>query len=738
MSTSPLLLLLFACTPDTTEKDSPTPDDSPAPGCVTLADGNCVTETWVDLPELEPVDGVYSLTLAPTEIMLDGTRQCGRAYNGVYPGPTLVTPAREGDTPRQVRVDLHNALQDHDYRSLDGDDTCACTDKNGDECLPAGHGGCDTEATSSDCTCTNAEGEVCEHMYDFNLTNLHAHGSHVRPDAAEGGGCTPTSDLTCRDCDADTCDGDELDDTCFYGDDVLAEVHPGQGARYRWDLDEDGTHHAGLNWYHPHIHGTTAIQVSSGAAGAWVIRGDIDSVDGLAAARERVLVFTTPPIYENGFVPLADGQECTEDTLTMNNFGVLGALGASQASLINGVRAPRMLTPPGQVERWRMVSASFLDESYFGIFRGTDSDCSSWSTAEADRLPLTQYARDGITMPGLVEKPYWFMASGYRVEGWLGGAGALEEGDTWCFVAERFLDEDDSGEPVSLPIATSEDEVMELLSNGSVVGILNVTSEAGVATETTPPTEAAVTATAPSTSIDGKSAEQLCADAAADNDPTEIDQVAILQVGIATLDDPDPCECDNYNVNCRNFGETDRSVYPYDRDLPLGATEHWRVSASFDGHPFHIHINPYLVCPDDNLFDPIPFPHWRDTYLVNTDRRVDLITQYRAFTGSFVFHCHKLTHEDDGMMQLMRICDPATDSTCGDYTWRGCADGDLECVQALAATDCAITSENAVEAFACITALGLPDQVCGPNACGTDDDCTPPADVCKDNVCSVP
>ena len=62
--------------------------------------------------------------------------------------------------------------------------------------------------------------------------------------------------------------------------------------------------------------------------------------------------------------------------------------------------------------------------------------------------------------------------------------------------------------------------------------------------------------------------------------------------------------------------------------MKLGAVDHWRLLSGFDGHPFHIHTNPYLVCPlppagssDRNaksrLFEP-PFAHWRDTYLVNS------------------------------------------------------------------------------------------------------------------------
>jgi hypothetical protein len=75
-----------------------------------------------------------------------------------------------------------------------------------------------------------------------------------------------------------------------------------------------------------------------------------------------------------------------------------------------------------------------------------------------------------------------------------------------------------------------------------------------------------------------------------------------------------------------------------DRVLELGAVDHWPLVSGFDGHPFHIH-NPFLVCPlppagsqepntKRRMFEP-PFAHWRDTYLVNLDRTVDFLTEYR-------------------------------------------------------------------------------------------------------------
>ncbi len=710
------------------DSDTDSGTDTATGDCYPLADGSCVEESFANPPALEPdALGVYNLSLGPAEVLLDGQRHCVRAYNGAYQGPIIEVPA--SGSARSIRIDLFNTFADHAYRSLEGQ-TCTCTDSMGMDCDPGGH-----ETGHEDCTCVDDSGESCEHTYDFNLTNLHFHGSHVEPDYANGGGCTTDGTLRCRDCSEEADDG-AGDGTCFYGDDVLTHVNPGEGTQHRFDLDEDGTHHDGLYWYHPHIHGTTAIQVGSGASGPIIVRGPIDEVEGIANARERIISFSTPSVGENGFTPLADGVECSEDTLSFDDFTVLSSTSAPQVNVINGLRRPRMVTAPAQVERWRFLHAGFLDEVFLGLFRGTDSDCSGYTVDESATGSFFQVSRDGITLPATYESDYLFMSPGYRIDTMVGGP-AFADGDTWCLVAARFLqDNGTSGGPESPPEVPDDDAIATAFENdGDVVMIVNVATSYGTATETTFPTSDAVAAVAPSTTIEGVSASDRCDAAAVIDDPAEIDQLAILQVGFFTADDPDPCECDNYNVNCRNFEETDRSVYPVDRDLPIGSVEHWRLAASLDGHPFHIHTNPVLLCPEDNPFDPLPFAHWRDTYLVNTTRRVDAIAYYRKFAGLHVQHCHKLTHEDHGMMELLRTCDPATDSTCGDYRWDTCADGDLTCVQKLSATECALGVYDEAEAAACSAMLAGPEGVCGPNACASDDDCGP-GTSCQDYVCA--
>jgi len=721
---------------DTSDVDglSDLEEDTGAAGCFELADGSCVRETFSNPPVLEPdSDGVHNLSIGPTETTIAGQRHCVRAYNSNYTAPTIDTAARVGDTQRQIRINMTNRHSENDFRSLEGDD-CSCQTAAGEACMP-GHLHDMCGAHTTDCTCTTTEGDSCEHMFNFNVTNLHAHGSHVRPDYSRGGEpCEPVEvdgiTVACRECGNDICDDDTSDDTCYNADNVINSVHPQEGAQYRWDIDEDGTHHTGLQWYHPHIHGTTAIQVASGAAGAWIVRGALDELDGIANARERVMIFSTPSIAENGFEPLAEGETCSDDTITFNDFSILSATSSTQLNVLNGVHRPRLVTAPGQVERWRIVHAGFLDEVFLGLLRGSDSDCSEWSTDDGDIIQLTQIGRDGLIMPQQFEHDNIFMSPGYRVEAMVGGED-FADGDTWCLVASRFLqpaNTDEFGEFGGQPMSpdeapTASDILTRFETAGDLVAIVNVAQSAGTPTETDFPDYEVIGALAPSMELDGVSIADRCAAAQDVTEPSDIDQAAVLQVGAFTADDPDPCDCKAYNVNCNNFEDTDRHRYAFDRDMELGAVEHWRVAASVDGHPFHIHINPFVVCPEENVFDPMPFPHWRDTYLVNLDRKIDVITENRSYTGPFVFHCHKLTHEDHGMMELIRVCDPETDGTCGDYAWRKCDDDDLSCHQALAATDCVLAAPNDAAEAACVVALGGAGQVCGPGSCRANTDC---------------
>ena len=56
----------------------------------------------------------------------------------------------------------------------------------------------------------------------------------------------------------------------------MITIPTGQYLDYAFQLPKD--HPPGLYWYHPHHHGSTAVQAVSGMAGGVIVTGDIDEV----------------------------------------------------------------------------------------------------------------------------------------------------------------------------------------------------------------------------------------------------------------------------------------------------------------------------------------------------------------------------------------------------------------------------------------------------------------------------
>lgn len=623
--------------------------------------GAAPEETFTEPREVSAADGVVELTLKPTEVEVGGKRLCLRAY-GELPAPTIRVADGE---ERSIRVDLKNAFTKSDHR------TVAAEDGNGDE-----------------------------HCYDFNLTNLHAHGLHVQPQYAAGGAACESPGC------ADT-DGDGAEDGVYFADNVLNHVEPGGRAKYRWDLDQDdsdpdrpgGKHWPGTHWYHPHIHGSTTVQLMNGAAGMIVVEGDVDALEAVKKARERVMVVSQIPydvteenVDGDPFVtPLADGEPCDEDHLSVNNF-LAAHHAATTNSTLNGKISPVMVTAPGQVERWRLVHAGMLEEMWVGIFPGTDEKCSDFDASKP--LAVQQFAADGIALPKTYERNFFFMSPGYRID--LLVPMPTEE-TTLCLQAYR-------SDSLSDLTKIDEPEVGTFPAR-DLLAIIRVHASAGEATSTRLLTDAELATVAPPVTWKGRfrgqdNVQVSCDDQGADWS-IEADQKVVLvhpaflaptedqseeEVTMSSGGSCDPehhhndaesdavCTCPLPNLNCRLFHprrtvrHTDANgqehAYRSDRVFTAGATELWDVTAS-DGHPFHIHINPFVVCPAKSERDP-PFAHWRDSYFVeysdliaddNKPRRF-LIRHASEFVGSFVQHCHKITHEDEGMMELIEVCRP--------------------------------------------------------------------------------
>lgn len=93
----------------------------------------------------------------------------------------------------------------------------------------------------------------------------------------------------------------------------------------------------------------------------------------------------------------------------------------------------------------------------------------------------------------------------------------------------------------------------------------------------------------------------------------------------------------------------------------LETYEVWRISnMSPMDHPFHQHTNAGWIL-GINGGDPgytslhTSIPGWKDTINVPRFGSVDILVPIRDFTGSAVYHCHIVEHEDIGMMGIWEI-----------------------------------------------------------------------------------
>ena len=97
-----------------------------------------------------------------------------------------------------------------------------------------------------------------------------------------------------------------------------------------------------------------------------------------------------------------------------------------------------------------------------------------------------------------------------------------------------------------------------------------------------------------------------------------------------------------------------------DVTIPLGAVEEWTiVNVAQELHLFHIHQGDFQVTSINGV--PVPFTGYQDSVILPiNDQNWTTVTIIFPFNkpyllGKFVFHCHILAHEDNGMMAVVEV-----------------------------------------------------------------------------------
>ena len=399
--------------------------------------------------------------------------------------------------------------------------------------------------------------------HGFNTTNIHTHGLHVSP--------------------------------AGNSDNVMLAIGPGQKFQYEIKIPSD--HPAGTYWYHAHKHGSVALQLASGMAGAVIIRGDIDKVPAIRAAKEQIFVFQQIPYLMTGD-PYHPGQQANM-VESYELFGPGRWLTSGRRTTINGEFEPVLKMKPGEVQRWRFIHAGIRETIRPKLVRESDLEAV---------ILQHQIALDGITTGRIEPVAVADLQPGYRVDV------MVQAGD----VPETYLLLDAA--------SPANQSLMGLAEPQSVLARVVVE---GKKKQMELPEAAELLPLAPFAPI-------------ADEEITGSQSV--------TFDINLQHTPFLFTVNGQPF---DPHATP--RQLKLGAVEEWIVSASpLIGHPFHIHVNPFQVMTENG-------PHvWKDTLFVERGTSVRIRTRYERYIGKFVLHCHILDHEDQGMMEAVEIVPPST------------------------------------------------------------------------------
>jgi FtsP/CotA-like multicopper oxidase with cupredoxin domain len=449
-------------------------------------------------------------------------------------------------------------------------------------------------------------------------------------------------------------------------DNVLRHMEP--GTRSPVEVCIPAYHPAGTMWYHPHKHGSVSYQLFGGMAGFLIVQGGpgtLDDLPAVQAAREVVMAFQGIQVDVQGTVPWVN----TAATAFAGGPNGLWAPfeGSTLYATTNGVVNPQLVMRPGEVQRWRWLNA-FSGHTLCLELEGHD---------------LHVVAQDGLTVPAAMTVPAgmsYVLGAGNRadvmVRAGAPGTYVLRAVDPLLTPksisaqgvapGERRARIGGSFPPVSYPL-----DLVTVRVEGTPVamdlpsGSLPVAPDLG--------TECVLDATP---SVTRHVEFEICPDPGNELDPylQAICDVYRPRYGagfwggtpfnnLLMMLDRD----DHGLWQKAGLFTPGRPLFGYPGDVPMfgGAIEEWVVSnRTASDHPFHIHVNPFLVTHVNGV--ALPEPEWRDTVLVPArfedangdmaDGSVRFRTHYDPnFFGVFVMHCHILTHEDVGMMQEVEI-----------------------------------------------------------------------------------
>eukprot|EP00977_Amphora_coffeiformis_P021119 scaffold8828_cov204-Amphora_coffeaeformis.AAC.40 len=405
-------------------------------------------------------------------------------------------------------------------------------------------------------------------------------------------------------------------------------IHPGQCYCYKFNVPHH--HPPGMYWYHPHSHGSAAVQVWSGMLGLLYVEGPlVDELAEYGVTRREEFVVGGPALKEV--------DKPTHD-LEVDDF-LMGQtdLPKIYPILVNGQITPNFKVCVNQVLHLIALCAMAENESTFVVYPQGQED-KDWN---ATAIPFYIIGSDGVTYRYPKKKTIIVMAGGQREEILL----QFERPGKYVICQHSIKGMVPFDVSSSLPNRILATISVEGVGKPPVVPIEKMTFTPGYEEE-----------------------ESIQAH--------EIVQTENITFSAGV--DPSKVPFPQYYVNDKSFSPSRLDFFAQ----PGQSREYLLVNTNSYIHPFHIHANRFQVKQmgseletekDPTLetvldFDP---DAWRDTVVVPPNGWARIWIRYKNHTGKTILHCHLLTHEDTGMMATLFIGSPDYDSQWTDYAKLG-------------------------------------------------------------------
>jgi FtsP/CotA-like multicopper oxidase with cupredoxin domain len=421
-----------------------------------------------------------------------------------------------------------------------------------------------------------------------------------------------------------------------HADDVLHTfIMPGNTPfEYRLRIPIDTP--PGLYWYHPHMHGFSARQVSGGASGALIVEGLERSIPEVGGLPERVLVIrdqnlvhpdAAPAAVDAATTPFVDHDGDAANTGT--GFGRPARdLSVNFVPVSYPDYSPATIAMrPGERQLWRVLNASSVTYLNLGMIwtRGHWRRAQFMGLVAVDGVPLNA---EGSPQPSFQWRDGILVPPGGRAE--IMVTGPLE--GTGAQLVTRYVDTGPAGEnDPNRPLVT-------IVTRPDAPEPLSALPKASAPAPAAP--RPWIGSVAPA-------------------------RTRKLIFSEEPVDPADPQGAMKFYLTVE--GQTPQTFDPASPEpnivVQQGDVEDWIIeNRSSELHAFHIHQIHFEIIEwlgvsvnEPFLRDTINVPYWTPQMAQYPSIKLRMDFRDPAIVGTFPYHCHLLDHEDAGMMGVVRV-----------------------------------------------------------------------------------